>query len=163
MEYLVRRAVFGDEGVLRALRLLALTDSPMAFSTTYEREAARTVEDWQKWMTPGVTFLLEADSQACGLVSCARDASEPYVVLLRAMWVHPHMRGTGAASALVESVKAWAVEIGATLVRLDVVENNLRARRCYEKAGFVATGRNGVVEKSGDVEIEMEWKTEAKQ
>jgi hypothetical protein len=40
-------------------------------------------------------------------------------------------------------------------VRLDVVEKNLRARGCYERAGFRATGRQGVVEKSGDVEIEM--------
>ena len=156
-EFHVRRAVIGDEGVLRALRLQALTDSPRAFSTTYEREAARTAEDWRKWLAPGVTFLVDAGGKACGLVNGAKDPEDASVVLLRAMWLHPEMRGTGAAHALVESVKAWAKEAGAAQVRLDVVEDNLRARKCYERAGFRATGRTGVVEKSGDVEIEMVW------
>jgi RimJ/RimL family protein N-acetyltransferase len=57
----------------------------------------------------------------------------------------------------VSSVKAWAIEVGATQVRLNVVESNVRARQCYERAGFRPTGRRGVVEKSGDVEIEMAW------
>jgi GNAT superfamily N-acetyltransferase len=155
MEFLVRQAVFGEEGVLRGLRIQALKDSPSAFSTTLEREMARTTEDWRKWLGPGVTFLLEAGGEARGLVNGSRDPEDASVVLLRAMWVQPEMRGTGAAAALVEAVKAWAKEIGAKEVRLDVVEKNLRARRCYERAGFRATGKTGVVEKSGDVEIEM--------
>jgi RimJ/RimL family protein N-acetyltransferase len=155
MDFNIRRAVIGDEAILRSLRLQALTDSPSAFSTTYEREAARTTEDWQRWMSPSVTFLVEAGGQARGLVSGSHDADEPGVVLLRAMWVHPQLRGTGAARALVSSVKAWAVEGGASEVRLDVVENNLGARRCYERAGFRPTGRTGIVEKTGDVEVEM--------
>ncbi len=44
----LRRAVIGDEPVLRALRLPALTDSPTAFSSTYERELARTTEGWRR-------------------------------------------------------------------------------------------------------------------
>jgi RimJ/RimL family protein N-acetyltransferase len=72
-----------------------------------------------------------------------------------AMWVHPDLRGTGAADALVSSVKAWANEVGATQVRLNVVEGNTRARRCYERSGFRATGRQGLLERSGDTEIEM--------
>jgi GNAT superfamily N-acetyltransferase len=155
MEFSVRRAVIGDEGVLRSLRMQALTDSPSAFSTTLEREMARTPEDWRKWMSPGVTFLLEAAGEPRGLVNGSKDPEDASVALLRAMWVQPEMRGTGAAAALVESVKAWAKEAGAREVRLDVVEKNSRARGCYERAGFCATGRQGVVEKSGDVEIEM--------
>jgi len=72
-----------------------------------------------------------------------------------AMWVHPDLRGTGAADALVFYVQAWGSQVGATQVRLNVVESNSRARRCYERAGFRATGRQGVVERTGDVEIEM--------
>jgi GNAT superfamily N-acetyltransferase len=45
------------------------------------------------------------------------------------MWVHPDLRGTGAANALVSSVKAWAAEVGATQIRLKVVEKNSVARR----------------------------------
>lgn len=159
MGFAVRRAVIGDESVLRELRLQALMDSPRAFSSSYEREAARSTENWRRWMAPGVvTFILEKEGQARGLVAGTRDANEASVAHLMAMWVHPELRGTGAAELLVSSVKAWAAELGATEVRLNVLENNMRARRCYERAGFSATGRQGVVEKNGDVEIEMAWK-----
>ena len=43
----IRRAVIGDEGVLRDLRVQALTDAPEAFGSTLEREMARTIEDWR--------------------------------------------------------------------------------------------------------------------
>jgi len=155
MHFHVRRAAIGDELVLRALRVQALTDSPRAFSSTLERELARTTVDWQRWMSPGVTFILEANGEARGLVAGGRDKSDPSLVDLMAMWVHPDLRGTGAADALLSSVKTWAAEQGATCVRLNVVENNGRAKRCYERAGFRATGRQGVVAKTGDIEIEM--------
>jgi RimJ/RimL family protein N-acetyltransferase len=155
MQFNVRRAEIGDEAVLRALRLKALADSPRAFSSSYEREAARTTEDWRRWMAPGVTFILEADGEPCGLVAGVRDEHDASVVHLMATWVHPDFRGTGSADLLVSSLKRWAAEAGATKVRLNVVAGNERARRCYERAGFRATGRTGVVEKNGDIEIEM--------
>jgi ribosomal protein S18 acetylase RimI-like enzyme len=157
MQFSVRRAVIGDEAVLRAVRLQALTDSPRAFGSTYERELARTTEDWQRWLSPGATFLLEVGGEARGMVAGVRDAYDASIIHLMAMWVHPDQRGSGAADALVSSVKAWTAEAGATQVRLKVVEGNERARRCYERAGFRATGRQGVLEKNGDVEIEMAW------
>jgi GNAT superfamily N-acetyltransferase len=155
MQFNVRRAVIGDEGILRTLRLQALTDSPRAFSSSYEREVARTTEDWRRWMSPGVTFILEADGEPRGMVAGVRDKDDSSLVHLMAMWVHPDARGAGAADQLVESVKAWTAAVGAKTVRLDVVEGNGRARRCYERAGFRATGRTGVVEKNGEIEVEM--------
>lgn len=155
MQYAVRRAVNGDEEALRAVRLQALSDAPGAFGSTYEREAARTLEDWRRWLSPAATFLLEAAGSARGLAAGMRDENDPAVVHLRAMWVHPEMRGSGAAHALIAAVKGWAAEAGAREVRLMVVENNGRARRCYEHAGFRATGHLGVLERTGDIEIEM--------
>jgi hypothetical protein len=38
----VRRAMPGDEPILRALRLQALSDTPDAFGSTYERELGHT-------------------------------------------------------------------------------------------------------------------------
>lgn len=155
MQFTVRRAAIGDEPVLRALRLQALTDSPSAFGSTYEREVARTTEDWRRWLAPGVTFILEAAGEPRGLVAGVHDPNDALAVHLMAMWVHPDLRGTGAADALVSCVKAWANEVGATQVRLNVVEGNTRAQRCYERSGFRATGRQSVLERSGDIEIEM--------
>ena len=56
MQFDVRCAVIGKEAVLRTLRLQALSDSPRAFSSSYEPEMAGTIEDRRRWMAPGVTF-----------------------------------------------------------------------------------------------------------
>lgn len=155
MGFTVRRAALGDELVLRTLRLQALADSPRAFGSTYEREAARTLEDWRRWLSPSATFILEANGEPYGLAAGVPDQNDASVVQLMAMWVHPNARGKGAADALVTSVKSWAAEMGAGSVRLDVVEGNLRARRCYERCGFRVTGKQGVLESTGEVDIEM--------
>src|SRR6201992_4029109 len=101
----IRRAVIADEGVLRDLRVQALTDAPEAFGSTLERELGRTDEDWRKWMAPGATFLVEAEGEARGLVAGVRDAQDREVVHVMAMWVQPEVRGSGAADLLVGTVK----------------------------------------------------------
>jgi hypothetical protein len=58
------------------LRIQALTDSPNAFGSTYERELARTTEDWRRWLAPGVTFILEASGEPRGLAAGVRDAND---------------------------------------------------------------------------------------
>src|ERR1700675_1575240 len=104
----VRRAVLGDEPILRDLRLQALSDEPDAFGSTYEREMARTTADWQRWLSPGVTFFLYEPAEARGMVAGVRDESDPAIVHLMAMWVHPRIRGSGGASELAAAVVAWA-------------------------------------------------------
>ena len=47
----------GDEALLRDLRVAALTNSPAAFGSTLQREHARSVDDWRRWFSPGITFL----------------------------------------------------------------------------------------------------------
>jgi GNAT superfamily N-acetyltransferase len=152
----VRRAVIGDESILRDLRLQALSDAPDAFGSTYARELARTTADWQRWLSPGVTFLLEGPSGAGGIVAGGRDASDPAIVHLMAMWVHPRRRGTDAADSLVAAVLSWARTEGAQVVRLDVVGSNARARRFYERNGFRPTGQETVRERDGHIEVQME-------
>ena len=152
----VRRAAVGDEATLRELRLQALTDAPDAFGSTYERELARTVDDWRRWLSPGATFLLEDGPAARGLVACARDAADATIVHLMAMWVAPSARGSGAADALVSQVIAWAHGNDARAVRLQVVQGNPRARRLYERHGFRLTGTTRVRERDGAVELDME-------
>jgi ribosomal protein S18 acetylase RimI-like enzyme len=156
MSVAVRRAIPGDEPVLRALRLEAMTDAPDAFGSTYERELARTVADWQRWLSPNATFVLDGSDGPRGIAAGVHDTDDSSVVHLMAMWVHPTLRGTGAADALVSSVLAWAATEKATVVRLKVEERNDPARRCYERNGFRPTGARAVRERDGLGEVEMQ-------
>jgi ribosomal protein S18 acetylase RimI-like enzyme len=140
----VRRAVLGDEPILRTLRLEALAEAPEAFGSTYDREWARTTADWQRWLAPGVTLILEDGGTPRGLVAGVLDAEDPCIVHLMAMWVHPALRGSGAADSLVAEHLAWARTAGARVVRVDVFATNDRARRLYERHGFRGTGQETV-------------------
>jgi GNAT superfamily N-acetyltransferase len=151
----VRRAIPGDEPALRALRLQALSDTPDAFGSTYERECARTAADWQRWISTGATFIADGPDGAGGLAAGLHDEHDRSVVHLMSMWVHPALRGSGAADALVAAVLAWAAEEGAREVRLHVVAGNDRAERSYERNGFRRSGRELVRERDGRVEVEM--------
>jgi RimJ/RimL family protein N-acetyltransferase len=151
-----RRARIGDEPLLRRLRIDALTLAPEAFGSTLDRELARTTEDWRRWMSPGVVFILEDERGAHGLVAGGHDAEDSAVVHLMAMWVHPDARSSGGADELVAAILAWAQSERARAVQLQVVDENRRARRCYERNGFVATGRTRFREKDGAVELQME-------
>lgn len=152
----IRRAESGDESLLLKIRLEALSEAPEAFGSTLDREKARTPEDWQKWLTPSATFLLETTTGPEGIVAGVPDSTDRAVVHLMAMWVHPARRGSGAASALVQSVLAWAEGRGASSLRLDVIEDNDRARRLYERHGFRATGHFTVRTRDGAREVQME-------
>jgi ribosomal protein S18 acetylase RimI-like enzyme len=152
----VRRAVLGDEPILREVRLQALSDAPIAFGSTYEREIARTTEDWQQWMSPGVAFILYEPEGARGMVAGLRDENDPAVAHLMAMWVHPKTRGSGGADELVAAVVAWARSEGAKVVRLKVIQGNDRARGFYERMGFRTTGHEEIRLRDSRIEVQME-------
>ena len=58
--------------------------------------------------------------------------------------------------ALISAVVAWAQSEQARVVRLQVVDDNLRARGCYERNRFVATGLVSRRERDGVAEVQME-------
>ena len=150
-----------DIAALRALRIEALTDAPETFGSTLERELARTPSDWQRWFSPSAVFFLEVDDIPRGLACGVPDKIDATLGHLMAMWVHPDFRRTGGADDLVGAVKQWAAESGRREVRLQVIEGNARARRCYERAGFQLTGKSGILEHNGAVEVEMACKMES--
>jgi len=153
----VRRAAPGDQSIVRALRLEAMTGAPEAFGSTYERELARTPADWQRWLSTGATFILMDAEGPSGIVAGLHDPADPSVVHLMSMWVDPACRGAGAADALVASVLSWARVEGARAVRLSVIDDNASARRCYERNGFRATGTQFIRERDGATELQMEY------
>jgi len=153
----IRRLNVGDEETLRIIRLEALSDDPDAFGSTYEREADRTAEDWQRWFTGGAVFVAQGgDGAPVGIAAGYRDINGAPVIYLVSMWVSPPHRGTGTAGDLVTSVLAWAESEGAEAVRLNVVGGNIRASKLYERHGFYPTGNTIVRERDGAVEVEMQ-------
>lgn len=153
----VRRAVPGDEPILRWLRIEALTDAPHAFGSTLERERARTEDDWRRWVDPGPTWLLEDDGTPLGLTGVfLRPDGAAEVV---SMWVREEARGTGAAEALMRAAMEWGVDHGIEL-RLHATKGNDRAQRFYERLGFVLTGATEVRDHDGAIEREMRLPTD---
>jgi ribosomal protein S18 acetylase RimI-like enzyme len=153
----VRRAVPGDEALLKKLRLQALSDVPAAFGSTYERELARTIADWQRWFSPGVTLLWSDADEPFGLVAGMRDDADAGIAHLMAMWVHPSFRGSGAADDLVGALVAWARSEEFALLRLNVMQDNLRAVRFYQRCGFRLTGNQSPHQHTGQIELQMDY------
>ena len=151
----VRRAVPGDETLVRDLRISALADAPDAFHSTLEHERTRTAADWRRWISDGATFLFDTPDGPRGIAAGFPHEGEAAAVLLVSMWVDPSLRGSGVADALAGSVIAWARERGAREVVLDVGEHNERARGFYERLGFLTTGQQFVSEITGVTEVEM--------
>lgn len=72
----------------------------------------------------------------------ARDVAEQGFVV-DGLAVRPEARGKGIGSTLLEALCLEAEARGHDAVRLDVVEENLRARALYERLGFCVRARRG--------------------
>ena len=78
--------------------------------------------------------------------------------MLVGVYVSPDRRGddAGVTRALLDEIERWAARRSDTL-RLEVHEDNPRARRFYEKLGFAYTGHRRPYElEPGGLELEME-------
>ncbi|HZY09238.1 MAG TPA: GNAT family N-acetyltransferase, partial [Ilumatobacteraceae bacterium] len=67
----------------------------------------------------------------------------------------PHVRGTGAADALVAEVVAWTRSQGYSAVQLLITEGNDRAEGMHRRNGFELTGTSTRRDRDGLVELEM--------
>jgi GNAT superfamily N-acetyltransferase len=160
----VRRAGADDWLVYRDLRLAALADAPYAFSSTLERELAFDDQVWQQRLGSRAvaTFLAWDGDQVVGMATGKPedpddDFAVPGACQLVAMWVSPAVRGTGVAAALVEAVAEHVRGTGAAALVLWVTEVNERARRFYERLGFVPTGSQQPVrpDEPDNTEVQM--------
>ena len=52
------------------------------------------------------------------------------------MYVKPEYRGMGVNKAILEYLTQWAAKQKITEIRLEVYEDNIIAKKAYEKAGF---------------------------
>jgi len=146
---------------LRALRLRALADTPMAFGSTLAREQAFAEEVWHERAqrdaagVDNVTFVAERDGRWLGIVTgLARDPDVPHDPRpeLVAMFVCPEARGSGLGGALVDAVVGWARERRAAGLTLWVTATNTRALALYTRHGFRRTGESKPLDHSPALE-----------
>ena len=140
----VRRLAADEAALLRDLRLRALRDAPMAFGSTLAREEGYAPEKWERWAAESATGERQAifiANPAAGMASGVIDAEDAGLAHLYAMWVARDARGTGAGTALVDAVVAWATDRGAERLTTSVTEGNAAAMALYAAAGFADTGR----------------------
>jgi ribosomal protein S18 acetylase RimI-like enzyme len=135
----VRQLNPDDALVLREIRLRALAETPENFGSLVAVESAKSDDDWRAWLAGSAWFAAFDGDTAVALVCGLPGAAE---WLIFSMWVAPQLRGHGLAARLVDAVRAAAGEAGAQAIALHVFEGNDRARRVYERLGFVLTGES---------------------
>jgi GNAT superfamily N-acetyltransferase len=140
----ITRVAASDWRMVRDIRLQALRDAPLAFASSYAREAEYDDATWQQWFETAAWFVAydvehHEHAEPVGLVAgiADRETGGPHLV---SMWVDPRVRGRGVGQALVDAVKDWAAARAEQLI-LWVADGNDGARRLYERCGFRDTGR----------------------
>lgn len=136
----VRRLGPDDWQLARTIRLRALREAPYAFGSTLQRESSFDEDNWRARLGRSAWFVTFATGEPIGVAVGIVDDDVPRAMQLVSMWVDPGWRGTGVAARLVEQVVAWTAEQAAPELGLWVADGNDRARRLYERLGFVATG-----------------------
>lgn len=138
----VRRIGPDDWALLRSVRLAGLEEAPYAFRRTVEEARRYRESQWRQQAgdrtlegKPSATFVaVRPDGSGAGMAVGIDDGEAVHVV---GVWVAPEDRGSGVIDRLLETVARWAPRPRLTLT---VAIGNDRARRVYERHGFVVRG-----------------------
>jgi ribosomal protein S18 acetylase RimI-like enzyme len=134
--------------IFKDVRLRALRDFPLAFSSTYARESQLADEEWiersAQWNNDHAVGYLAFDhsdqTNACGLVACyAEQASVPRGHIV-SMWVDPAFRRAGIGALLIDALGKWASARGLRELSLMVTSVNRGAIDFYARIGFRMSG-----------------------
>ena len=89
-------------------------------------------------------WVAEEESQPAGLgfvvASALSIPGAPAECELEFIFVSSQTRRQGIGRALMSTVSAWARELGAEEIRLEVRASNARALRLYQRCGFIVAG-----------------------
>ncbi|SFG19736.1 Acetyltransferase (GNAT) family protein [Duganella sp. CF458] len=155
----IRATTEPDWPILKALRLAALRDAPTAFGVTHASAAANSDQQWRDRAAargPASYLLAFSGDTPVGMIGGLVSAAQEFNLI--AMWLTPEHRGSGAAAALVEAMKAHALAQGHQRVVLDVSPDNARAAAFYAKLGFRFLPHWEALESHPHIQLQkMEW------
>lgn len=131
-----------DATLYKQIRLEALAANPEAFASTFERERDMPVAWFEERLATSKVFGAFVEQQLVGVAGFRQQegTKTAHKAVLWGMYVRPAARSAGVGKSLVEAVVAHAAERVEQL-QLTVVADNAGALRLYERAGFVAYGR----------------------
>jgi RimJ/RimL family protein N-acetyltransferase len=137
----IRRLLPSEAELYREVRLEGLRDSPDAFGSTHEREAAEPIEWFAQRLAASAVFGAFRGEELLGIAGFYVEPGEKHAHkgVLVGMYVRPQARGAGVGARLAEAVIAQARR-HVELIQLRVVSDNAPARRLYERLGFVEYG-----------------------
>ncbi len=133
-----RRLTPHDWYLLRDLRLTALSESPDAFLSTYDRESAYTEQTWRNEFARGDWSI--ATRRGRPIVGATLEsAARMHERHLEYLWVSPEYRRFGVASMLLSTVLDHLRDSGVATALLWILDGNVPALRLYERFGFTST------------------------
>jgi ribosomal protein S18 acetylase RimI-like enzyme len=125
---------------LRDIRLSALTDDPLAFLATYEREVAYDEQRWRQEFARGEWNVMCGDGQDVGIVGATREPGKPpHERHLEFLWIVPGSRRAGVATMLLRAVLDRLRHSGVRTVWLWILNGNHAALSLYQQFGFRST------------------------
>jgi ribosomal protein S18 acetylase RimI-like enzyme len=133
----IRQLTPADAESFRELRLEGLRLNPEAFGSTYEFEKDQPLTRYTGWLTNSTVFGAFQNSHLIGTASFTQlsGLKDSHKGFLRAMYVRPTHRRSGAGRQLVQAIIELARQ-KVEQVQLSVVSTNQPALRLYHSLGF---------------------------
>jgi ribosomal protein S18 acetylase RimI-like enzyme len=137
----IRQLSPADATSFRELRLEGLRLNPEAFGSTYEFEKDQPLDRYTGWLTNSTVLGAYQDSALIGTASFTQlsGQKDSHKGLLRAMYVRPTARRSGAGRQLVQAIIDHA-RPKVEQLQLTVVSTNQPALRLYQSLGFQQYG-----------------------
>lgn len=146
------RRISPDEwATWRDMRLRSLADTPDAYGSTLQREAAYDEAEWRTRLEGGRAILVFEDGAPVAMGAAWRPDEERFDIV--AMWVVPEFRGRGFSRLVLQELVSMGRSEGRR-IGLCVTRGNDVARSAYEKFGFVDTGTSDPLREGSDLLVD---------